>query len=204
MQSVPLNKLVFLSLFILVISPAVFQTNATYHPTTTSKVAKITSTTSNSILTVEKRVNNTNVQVNTSILVELILTNIGSNPIYNINLTEPVIKNPDIITQNLFTPLTFAKFEPYEQRIISYSITSLKVANISLAKTVATYQQVNSPNAPLFTSYSQSFYINVEAKTLSNTEVNLNNLLILSVIAIFYTVILIVRIIFSLGRKSSG
>ena len=186
------------------ISAPVFQANATYHPTSTSKVAKITSTTANSILTIEKRVNNTNVQVNTSILVELILTNLGNSPIYNINLTEPRIQNPDIITQNLFTPLTFAKFEPGEQRIISYSITSLKVANITLGRTVATYQQANSANAPLFTSYSQGLFINIEAKTLTNKEVNINNLLVLSVIAVFYSIIVIVRTVFKLGRKSSG
>ena len=204
MHSVPIKKIVFLSIFILVFSSSAFQANAASYPVTTQKVASVSSTTANSILTIEKRVNTTTVEVNTSIIVELIITNVGSSPIYNINLTEPTIQNPDIITKNLFTPLTFAKFEPNEQRIISYTITSLKVANITIGQTKATYQQINNVNAPIFTSYSQSVSINVVAKTLSQSDVNLNNLMILTVVAIFFSLIQIVRILLKLTRKTNS
>ena len=143
-------------------------------------------------------------QVNDTIIVELILTNIGNNPIYNITLTENSINNPEIITKNLFSPMKFAKFEPNEQRVISYTITSLKVTNITLSKSVATYQQQNLATAPIFTSYSQDVTIQVLSKTLSQTDVNLNNMLILTAIAIFYILILVIRTFFNLIKRSKS
>lgn len=204
MHSVPFKKIAFLSIFILVITAPAFQANATFHPVTSQKVASISSTTDNSILTIQKRVNTTTAQVNTSIIVDLILTNLGSTPIYNLNLTEPRISNPAIITKNLFTPVTFAKFDPNEQRIISYTITSTIVANITIGQTVATYQQVNDVNAPLFTSYSQSVNINIVAQTLSHQQYNLNNLLVLTVVAVFFIIIQLVRIFFKLTKRSNN
>ncbi len=204
MHSVPIKKIVFLSIFILVLSSSAFQANATSYPVSTQKVASVSSTTANPVLTIQKRVNTTTVEVNTSIIVELIITNVGSSPIYNINLTEPMIQNPDIITKNLINPLSFAKFEPNEQRVISYTITSLKVANITIGQTSATYQLVNVPNAPYYTSYSQSISINVVAKTLSQSDVNINNLLILTVVGLFFCLIQVVRILFKITRKTSS
>ena len=204
MQTVSLKKIVFLSILVLVISSTVtFGANATSYPINRNqKLESISNTSSNSILTIEKKVNQTVAQVNDSIIVQLILTNIGNNPIYNINLTEPIIQNPNIITKNLFTPLTFAKFDANEQRIISYSLLSETVANITIDQTVATYQQSNSATAPLFTSYSNSVNIQIVPKTISQSAVNLDNLIMLSIVAIFYCVILVVRIIFNLSKKS--
>ena len=203
MHSVQFKKILYLSIFLAILSISVFQVNALSYPVNNEKVLQ-QSTPTNSILTIEKRVNNTIVQVNDTIIVELILTNIGNNPIYNITLTENSINNPEIITRNLFSPMKFAKFEPNEQRVISYTITSLKVTNITLSKSIATYQQENVANAPIFTSYSQAVTIQVLSKTLSQTDVNLNNLLILSVIAIFYTVILVIRTLFNLTKRSKS
>ena len=98
--------------------------------------------------------------------------------------------------------LTIAKFDANEQRIISYSLLSETVANITIDQTVATYQQSNSATAPLFTSYSNSVNIQIVPKTISQSAVNLDNLIMLSIVAIFYCVILVVRIIFNLSKKS--
>ena len=189
---------------VLVISSTVtFEANATsYSINSNQKLESSSSTSWNSIITIEKKVNQTTAQVNESIIVEIILTNIGSNPIYNINLTEPIPQNPNIITKNLFTPLIFAKFEPNEQRIISYSLLAQTVVNITIDQSVATYQQSNSASAPIFTSYSNSVNIQIEAIKISQSTVNLDNLIMLSIVAIFYSVILVVRIIFNLSKKS--
>lgn len=199
-----MKKIVFISILVLVISSSVtFGANATsFTINRNQKLESISSTSSNSILTIEKKVNQTVAQVNDSIIVQLILTNVGSNPIYNINLTEPVPQNPNIITKNLFTPLTFAKFDPNQERIISYSLLSTVVANITIASTVATYQQSNSATAPLFTSTSNTVNIQIVARTLSQSDVNINNLIMISIIAIFYSIILVVRIVFNLSKKS--
>ncbi len=206
MQRASFKRIVYVSVFLLAITSAVtFQANAVpYSVKSNEKTASYLSTTSNSILTIEKRINATIAQVNDSIIVELILTNVGSNPIYNINLTEPIFTNPNIITKNLFTPLTFAIFQPNEQRIISYTISSETVANLTLGRTVATYQLVNSPSAIMYTSYSNQVSIYIEAKTLSQSDVNLNNLLILSVVALFYTIILLIRTVFNKTKRTKN
>ena len=110
MQTVSLKKIVFLSILVLVISSTVtFGANATSYPINRKqKLESISNTSSNSILSIEKKVNQTVAQVNDSIIVQLILTNIGNNPIFIIYLTERIIQNPNIITKYLFRPLTFA------------------------------------------------------------------------------------------------
>ena len=184
-------------------STSFYQGMATTQPVSNQKILKSTSTTADgSILTIEKRINKTVVEVNESIFIELILKNEGENPIYNINLTEKRINNPEIVTTNLFSPIPFAVFEPHEQRIISYSIISRKVANITLLATSATFQQVEG--GPIYQSLSRTSFIQVKAKTVTLDEANLKNLLVVSVLAVFYIVILIFRILFKLFRKAQS
>jgi hypothetical protein len=156
------------------------------------------------ILTVQKRVNNTIAEVNQTIIVDLILTNFGDSVVYDIEVTEKSIDNPEILVKNLFSPIQFPRFEPNEERIVSYTITSQKVTNITLSPTIATFKQENSPTAPIFTSYSQSIFIIIRDKTISQNEVQNNTLLVLSMIVIFYSIILLFRIFFKLSKKSSN
>ena len=201
MQLILNRKIFLLAIFVLVMSTSFYQGMATTQPVSNQKILKSTSTTADgSILTIEKRINKTVVEVNESIFIELILKNEGENPIYNINLTEKRINNPEIVTTNLFSPIPFAVFEPHEQRIISYSIISRKVANITLLATSATFQQVEG--GPIYQSLSRTSFIQVKAKTVTLDEANLKNLLVVSVLAVFYIVILIFRILFKLFRKA--
>lgn len=206
MQRASLKSIIFISIFLLAITSAVtFQANATsYSSNTNEKIASYSSTTTNPVFTIVKRINATIAQVNDSIIVELILTNVGNNPIYNINLTEPQLQNPNIIVKNLFTPLSFAQFQPNEQRIISYTFSSETVANVTIASTIATYQLVNSPTATTYTSYSNSVSIYIKSKTLSQSAVNLNNLIMISIIALFYALILLIRIFFNITKRSKN
>ena len=197
------KKFIICTILIVAISPSFTQGNALTVPVNINKINKLgSSTTTNSVLTIERRINSTSAVVNESIIVELILTNVGDNPIYNINLTESMVQNPDIITSNLVSPMLFSKFEPNEQRIISYTITSLKVTNITLSSTIATYQLTNNLNSQIYTSYSKTDLISVKAKVITGNEANLNNLMVVAVLALFYTVILIVRILFKLSKKN--
>lgn len=205
MQTVTYRKLIVLTVLFLVISPLVLQGNAVNHQATLYKTSNTSATNAaSSILTVDRRINNTEVEVNQSIIVELILTNTGDSPVYNINLTEKSLANPEILTNNLISPMLFAKFEAHEKRVITYTIVSHKMTNMTLEKTVVTYQQINSPNAAVYTSYSTPAFIIVKPLTVSGNTLNLNNLLVVSFIAVLYSVILALRIFFKIIKKSKS
>lgn len=205
MRTILSRKLLYLTVLVLVVSPAILQANALSHPASLQKISKTSSTSSSdSILTIQRQINQTTVEVNQSIFIELILTNQGDNPVYNVTLTEYSVQNPEIVTKNLFSPLVFAQFDAHEQRIISYSITALKVVNITLDQTVVTYQQSDSPSAPIFTSYSTKGFVIIKPVTVSQNTLNLNYLIIVSVLALFYSLILIVRIFFNIFKKSKS
>ena len=168
------KNIAFLAILLLTFSPSFLQGNASTKPAHYDSFSKTTSVSaSNSILTLQRRINNTQIEVNQSTIVELILTNIGVNPIYNINLTETRLSNPLIITNNLISPLLFAKFESNETRIISYAISSLKATNITLSPAVATFQLSNDPNSPTYSAYSITSYITVTDKSVSYKQENL-------------------------------
>lgn len=148
---------------------------------------------------VEKRVNTTQVAINDTIIVEVIVRNLRDTSVYNVTILEPAIDNPRLVVQNQPQQLTFRELLPKEERVVAYSFKSLKEGNFTLTETTLEYfvdPNYLEGNAATYISYSERVVIEVLADQSNASDYNQQYLLIIAGFAVLYSLILLARTVF--------
>lgn len=179
-------------------------TNSLSDPVDTQIHSKLTNSQNlKQVLMVEKFVNKTVASVNETVIVNIIMTNLRSTPVYNITLTEFEIVNPLINVTGLVSPITFQKLDSGKKITIAYTITSSKPVEITIDEAIVTYQITQ--NGPLFLSYSNVVSLSfIEEVITATNETDNKNYLILAILVLFYILILLIRLYYKWKQNNNA
>lgn len=174
-------------------------------PTDISRADVNKAAVSTNILSVEKRINETDIFVGQKIVIEIILTNLGSGSIYDIEIKEKQLSNPFITYENYAPLYSFDEIKEKDTKVIAYTFSVSKVDIYIILETRVTYFKelpVKETDTP-FLSVSQQITIN--ATVLDETENTFEkfSLFVFSIGALTFSFILVIRLVFQIRKRNN-
>ena len=181
---ISLSHLIFLSISLLTI-------NVSSELADTNKIPFDTN-----IISVDKRVNVTETITDESIIIEIILRNLGTESLYNILVEEPMLTNPFVTYLNLADKINFSEIQGGNTIMIAYTFSSSKVGTFKLAETLVTYEKVKSisgEDIDRFQSFSRIVEITVGSTQADSQNFDKEVIVLFIILVALYSVIMILR-----------